>query len=408
MGRLRRLHRPATLGRAREAAGVGTSGRRALWSTSARSGSGLVWVLAAVLAVAAYGSYHLWIASTGPTGAGCSSACHVLVVDTYPSFFSSGSDPAAARADLFGAFEEATGSRVQVNYVPTDLSSTLLAASPDQLPDVVVGLDEITAPRLDAAGMLLPYQPAGLVDVPSALGRAVAPDHTVTPYEYGYLGLDYNTSFDAAAGHAFSRGDYLTAIQGNASLARAFLYENPTTDIVGEELLVMQIEFYTHILHQDWTTLWRSIGSISGNTPGWSDCFNEFSSGASPTCLSFTTDPAYNAYFGYPPETNSTVLHEAGLNYSWETVYGAAIVRGGVHNLTLAERFVDWLLSGTIQQLVPTNEWEYPANRTIALPSVYAWAVPTGSIVALNGFDTPEVIAAQLPGWLLAWQEAVR
>ncbi len=407
MGRLRRLHRPATVCRVREAGWAGASRRRDLSSRSARSGSGLVWVLAVVLVVAAYGSYHLWIASTGPTGAGCSSACHVLVVDTYPSFFSSGSDPGAARAELFGAFEKATGSRVLVNYVPTDLSSTLLASSPDQLPDVVVGLDEITAPRLDAAGMLLPYQPEGLVDVPAPLDRAIAPDHTVTPYEYGYLGLDYNTSFDAAAEHAFSRGDYLTAIQANASLARAFLYENPTTDIVGEELLVMQIEFYSHILHQDWTTLWRSIGSIAGNTPGWSDCFNQFSSGASPTCLSFTTDPAYNAYFEYPGGTNSTVLHEAGLNYSWETIYGAAIVRGGVHNLTLAERFVDWLLSGTIQQLVPTNEWEYPANRTIGLPSAYDWAVPPASIVALNGFDTPEVIAAQLPGWLLSWQEAV-
>jgi len=50
------------------------------------------------------------------------------------------------------------------------------------------------------------------------------------------------------------------------------------------------------------------------------------------------------------------------------------------------------------------NEWEYPANTTVPLPSVYGAAIDPTTITPLNDRLTPAEIAADLPGWLSEWQ----
>ena len=358
-------------------------------------------VVAAVVIVAGFGVYfYVETASSR-----CVGGPHSLVVETYEGLFDSGPDPAAARAAVFGGFENATHSRVCVEYETGDLATSLLTSA-GSLPDVVVGLDELTAPRVDAAGLLVPYTPPELVDVPPALVANLAPDHSVVPYEYGFIGLDYNVSYNEAHGKPFSTGNYLTAIAGNRSLASQFLYEVPP-DITGEEFLAMQIAFSSEVLHVNWTDFWRTIGSVAPSTTDWGTGFSEFSAGTYASFVSYTTDPAYDAYFGPAGAINTTVLRYGGQNYSWETIYGVGIVRGGVHNLTLAERFENWLLSGPVQDEVPTNEWEYPANDTTPLPGAFNWSVPPATVTALNSFESVNATAANLPGWILEWQSAV-
>ncbi|HEV8050600.1 MAG TPA: hypothetical protein VGP88_08410, partial [Thermoplasmata archaeon] len=95
--------------------------------------------------------------------------------------------------------------------------------------------------------------------------------------------------------------------------------------------------------------------------------------------------------------------HANGTSYGWKTIYGVGIVHGTRH-LALDQAFVDWFLSGTVQGEIPTNEWEYPANETVPLPSVYQSAIDPATITALNDQVTPSEIAADLPGWLSEWQ----
>jgi len=362
----------------------------------------LVPVLAAIVTLAGFGTYYYVETSSSQ----CVGGAHTLVVQTYASFLDSGSDPASARAAVFGGFENATHSRVCVEYVSGDLATNLLTSGGAR-PDLVVGLDELTAPRVDAAGLLVPYAPPELAQMPAGLVANLAPDHSVVPYEYGFLGLDYNVSYDAAHGKPLSTGNYLTAIAGNRSLASQFLYELPTTDITGEEFLAMEVAFSDEVLHENWTSFWRAIGPVAPSTTDWGTGFAEFSAGTYASFVSYTTDPAYGAYFGPVGALNTSVLRYGGENYSWESIYGVGIVRGGVHNLTLAEQFEDWLLSGPAQSDLPTNEWEYPANATTELPGAFNWSVPPTSIVPLNSFESVNATAADLPGWILQWQSAV-
>ena len=361
----------------------------------------MVPVVAALVLVAGFGTYYYF----ETTSNSCVSGPHTLVVETYASFFDSGPDPAAARAGVFDSFEKATGSRVCVEYLTGDLATTLLTSGGPR-PDVVVGLDELTAPRLDAAGLLIPYAPPELAHVSPALVANLAPDHSAVPYEYGFIGLDYNVSYNGARGMPYSAGNYLEAVAGNRSLASQFLYEVPP-DITGEEFLAMQIAFSTEVLHQNWTNFWHTIGPVAPSTTDWGTGFSEFSAGDYASFVSYTTDPAYDAYFGPVGAINTSVLRYNGINYSWESIYGVGIVRGGVQNLTLAEQFENWLLSGAVQDAIPTNEWEYPANETAALPGAFNWSVPPTSITSLNSFESVNATAANLPGWILEWQSAV-
>ncbi|HUJ77779.1 MAG TPA: thiamine ABC transporter substrate-binding protein, partial [Thermoplasmata archaeon] len=80
------------------------------------------------------------------------------------------------------------------------------------------------------------------------------------------------------------------------------------------------------------------------------------------------------------------------------------IVRGSRH-VALDEQFENWFLSGSVQKLLPTLEWEYPANSTVALPPVFSAAVAPGSIVPLNDAIPPATLAREMPIWSEEWQE---
>ncbi len=359
-----------------------------------------VLLIAVIVGVAAYG-----IGQYASLKAPSSST---LTVWTYPSFFDSGSDPNRTLSTILGGFENLTGAGVVLEYPSGDLASALLSARPGAEPDVVLGLDEITAGQVESAGLLYPYTPPNLASVNATLAGALGPPGNVTPYEFGYLGLDYVRSYNNASGRPFGAGNFFTNLSAHPSLASQFIYEDPVAgSIVGEEFLAWQVEFYTHVLHENWTTFWKGLRSgcpanCPISAPDWTDAFDEFSSGQGQAVVSYTTDTAYNAYFGNGGAVNSTVAFVGGHAYGWETVYGAGILRSSPR-IPLAERFVNWMLSGTVQRLVATNEWEYPANQTALaeLPPVFSLSLPPSEIIPLDGFLPPSQASQEISQWIL-------
>jgi thiamine transport system substrate-binding protein len=327
-----------------------------------------------------------------------------LVIYTYPSLFGGADCGAPAWSTVFGAFENAHHVHIDVECPAGTLASTLLAQQNAPGADLVIGLDEITGPEADAAHLLIPYSPPALANVSPALVQELSPDDAVVPYEWGYLGIDYNATFanttHGAIAH-LSFPDFVT----NASWARQLQIEDPSQDITGEEFLVWQIEYYLQVLHQNWQEFWNVVlPEIPPPAPDWGTAFGEFTEPTNNPQLvvSYTTDPAYAAANGAAGQYNSTVAWWNGTAYGWRTIYGVGIV-SGTHHLALDEEFENWLLSGPVQNLIPENEWEYPANSTIALPGVFSAAPNPNSIVALNDDTTPAAVAAELPGWIEAW-----
>jgi thiamine transport system substrate-binding protein len=353
--------------------------------------------IAVLVAVAGYGVYA-YEAGLDPSGE------PTLVIYTYDSLFTGTNQTASVDSAVFGAFEAAHHVHIEVVNPPGTLVGTLLAEANAPTADLVIGLDEVTAPEAAAHHLLIPYTSPALADVPASLVAEIAPDHSVTPYEYGYLAFDYNDSFYNATGGAVANVSF-DAIASNSTWASNLLIEDPTTDITGEEFLLWQIEYATTVEHENWTGFWKAVDPHVRASPDWTDAFAEFSTPPNNPgmVVSYSVDPAYQSYFGGPPSFGSTVAHSNGTSYGWKTVYGVGIVAGTRH-LSLDQEFVDWFLSGTVQSEIPTNEWEYPANSTTPLPPEFALAVPPSSITPLNDAVAPATIAADLPGWLSEWQ----
>jgi thiamine transport system substrate-binding protein len=352
-------------------------------------------LIATVTVVAGFGTYTYLATHTGET---------TLVVYTYPSLFGSGCGSPEYSA-VFGAFASAHHVRFDVECPSGTLSSSLIEQANAPSADLVIGLDEVTAPQAEAKHVLIPYRSPALADVPSAVIAELGPVGAVTPYEWGYLGIDYCTQFANATGGAVAHSAF-PDFASNGSWARGLMVENPESDITGEEFLLWEIAFSMEVLHQPWQDWWRSVAGELQSSDSWGDAFNAFTCGAgSPqSVVSYLLDPAYAAYSGAgSPSFNSTVSTWNGTEYGWRAAYGIGIVNGSAH-VGLDEQFIDWFLSPSVQSLLPETEWEYPANSTVPLPSVFDAAPSPEPVVALNSALPPATIAAQLQGWLDGWQ----
>lgn len=184
--------------------------------------------------------------------------------------------------------------------------------------------------------------------------------------------------------------------------------ENPLYDSTGEGFLLWQIAYYQYLLHQDWTTWWKSIKPYAyaqGHIyDSWDTAFGYYGTGPNTNlAVSYLTDPAYNYYFSYGNGTGSTVSYHNGTAYGWQTVYCIGIVNGSA-NLPIDRAFVNYFLGPAVQNEIPQNEWMYPANDTIALPQSFSYAVNPTDIVPLNDYLNASTIAENVQSWELQWQ----
>jgi thiamine transport system substrate-binding protein len=381
-------------------AGAGSTGATPRLRRPGRAGRVLVAVAAAAgLVLAGVGAYVYVQSESGGT---------TLVVLTYPSLFGGDCGGSPAFSSVFGTFASAHGVRIEVECPPGTAYSWLERADGAPAADLVIGLDEITAPQAEAAGLLVPYAPPSLANVSPSLVDELAGGDAAVPYEYGYLAIDYATGFNASTHGAVARFAFPN-VTSNTTWARGLLVEDPETDITGEEFLVWQIEYYEDVLHRNWTGFWSALPP--GTPPladSWGDAYAEFFAGEYPMVVSYSTDPACALdpacapYSGASSAFNASVSWWNGTAYGWKTIYGIGIENGSRH-LALDEAFEQWFLSGAVQSQIPTNEWEYPANSTVPLPAIYAAAIPPSSIVALNDETTPAAVGESIGGWIADW-----
>jgi len=361
--------------------------------------------LALVVVIGTFGTYEYY-------SSGAASGQTTLVVYTYSSLFGGNCGGGAADLSmLLGDFEAAHGVRVDLLCPTGNLVSALQAPADFGLPaaDLVVGLDEVSAPEAEALGLLAPYSPPELAAIPPWMVNELSPDHGVVPYEYGYLAVDFTTQFENATSGEVAHAT-LPDFVDNASWAAQLVTENPLYDITGEEFLAWQVEYYETVLHQNWEGFWQRFFSEAhpNPAPDWSTAFGEFGTpaGQNQLVVSYATDPAYASANGEGGAFNSTVSWWNGTAYGWRSIYGVGVVQGSRH-AALAEELEQWILGGTFQSYVPENEWEYPSNETVPLPAVFDAAIDPSTVVALNNATTPSSVASNLTspgGWIDTWE----
>ncbi len=328
-----------------------------------------------------------------------------LVIYVYNSFLAYGPSYQEAYNTVFGTFEKAYGvSIVLKNISAAYLLLTLVAQKSNPQADLVIGLTESNGMQAVYDGVLQKFSSTADPYINSSLLADMGPAASyLTPYEYSYLGIDFNKS--NPSGPEFSPSFPGLLSQGNLS---NLIIENPTLSDTGQEFLLWEISYYEYLMKANWTAWWNaSMPVISSNKniyQSWGSAFNQFESNGTARSLlvSYLTDPAYNYYFGYGNYTGSTATQYNGTEYGWRTIYNIGIVNGS-SKLSLDRKFINYFLNSTVQNAIPTNEWMFPANSTVDLPVSYSVLPNQSNIVPLNNYLNALTIYRDLPTWVQEW-----
>lgn len=357
-------------------------------------------VIAVVVVIAGFSVYYSLISK--PTGE------KTLTVYTYSSFMAYGPNKTKAFNAVFGTFEKAHNVKIVVKTPGDGILQQLQAEKNNPRADIVIGLTNMNGVVASSQGLLINYTPPADSYINSSLLKDMGSAASyITPYEYSYLGIDYNKSFVNSTSSAVN-GSFMPSFGdlAGSALASNLLLENPTVDDTGLGFLLWQIAYYKYVLHDsNWTDWWNATKPYTQGHiyDSWDTAFSYFDTGNHTNLVvSYLTDPAYNNFFGYGNSTGSSVTYHNGTAYGWRTIYGTGIVNGS-SNLALDKEFVNYFLSPTVQNEIPTNEWMYPANSSIALPPSFDVLPNQNNIYPLNNYVTASDIAANIQTWETQW-----
>lgn len=302
-----------------------------------------------------------------------------LVVWTYDSFVSEWG-PAAKIAELFTA---RTG--IPVEFVSKGDGGALLAAVLEKETatgvDVVIGLDNILAPRALEAGVFSPVKFPGQAALDPAL--VVDPDMRLIPYDYGHFAIIWDSESGIPAPNSLS--DLLDPAYG-----KQLIIMDPRTSTPGLGFLA-----WTQAVFGDgWESYWEKLKpSVLAMTPGWDTGYGLFTKGEAALALSYSTSPAYHKAYENSERYKTLAFPEG---------HPAQIELAGMTAWTKhsrdAKRFLEFLLSREAQALLPETQWMYPAIKLDRMPDSFS-VVPDLKLIPAGVGDLrqdPEKAAAAL------------
>ena len=307
-----------------------------------------------------------------------------LVVYAYDSFTSDwGPGPKVAEA-----FEEAHG--ISVEFVSVGDAGQVLqrAIGEKDTPkaDVLIGIDNNLLYKAKKEEVLTPYKSPMLDKVPQEL--RFDPDHHVTPYDYGYFAIIYDTQkIDTPPASL----EDLTAERFEDDL----ILMDPRTSSPGLGFLLWTVERYG----RDFPAYWNELGnSILTITEGWDAGYGLFTSGEAPLVLSYTTSPAYHVENEDSRRYKAAIFDEG----HYRQIEGLGVVKGAPHP-EAAKQFVDFALSETFQSIIPLTNWMYPVREDISFPDSYEYAPKPPQSLSLPAQQIDE----QRSDWIETWTQTV-
>ena len=294
-----------------------------------------------------------------------SARANEVVVYTYNSFSGEwGAGPEIARL-----FEQKTG--IKVTYAEVGDSGQILSKAilekKKPVADVLVGLDNYSAEKAVASGVLADYKPTGADTlIPAELtaklnGGAGTKKQFLTPYDYSHFAFIFNSLSGLPAPTCL---EDLT----KPEYAKKIIIMDSKTSTLG-----VGYEEWVKAVYKDKADDYfaRIKPSLLTVAPGWSVGYGMFTDGEAPLCFSYTTSPAYHVEYGEGDQYKALVFTDGHVMQ----VEGAGVVKGAP-NLEGAKKFMDFLISVEAQNQIPLTQWMFPANKNVQLPASYAAAAP--------------------------------
>jgi thiamine transport system substrate-binding protein len=329
------------------------------------------------------------------TPAGTAGSPATLTVMTHDSF--------NATESLITQFEQQNN--VKITFVKSgDAGAALnraILSKGTHLADVFYGVDNTFLSRALSSGIFTAYNSPRLADIPADF--KLDPENRALPVDYGDVCLNYDKEYFSSKNLAVptSLEDLLKPDYKNL-----LVVTNPATSSPGLAFLMATISHFGTDRYLEYWKRLRDNDVVVVN--GWETAYyTNFSGssgkGAQPLVLSYASSPAAEVYYANPPITEAPTGAILAPGMCFRQVEFAGIL-AGTHQRTLAEKFIDFMLSVPFQEDIPLQMLMYPVNNQAQLPEVFKQYAQTAQQPAQL---SPDEIDKNRDAWIKAWTEVV-
>ncbi len=269
------------------------------------------------------------------------------------------------------------------------------------LADVLYGVDNTFLSRALDADIFEAYASPAIALIPAAY--QLDSQQRALPVDLADVCINYDTSY-------FYRND-LAVPQTLDDLLKPeykglLVVENPATSSPGLAFLLATIVQYGDPGYLEYWQALRDNQVAVVN--GWETAYYTNFSGSSgrgpqPMVVSYATSPAAEVFFASEPLEAAPTASILGENTCFRQIEFAGILKG-TKQRSLAEKFIDFMLSLPFQEDLPLQMFVYPVHPEAKLPEVFMKYAQIPPTVAMLDVD---VIAKNREAWIEAWTAVV-
>ncbi|BFM49346.1 thiamine ABC transporter substrate binding subunit [Marinomonas sp. THO17] len=275
----------------------------------------------------------------------------------------------------------------ELNFVALDSSGGILSRvqleGKSSQADVLLGLDLNLMTAAAETGLLAKHG----VDTTSVQLDKAWTDEVFVPFDHGHFAFIYNS--ETLSNPPTS----LSEIVENQDLR--VIYQDPRTSTPGLGLMLWMKSVYG----EDAATAWKTLASHTVTvTKGWSDAYGLFLKGEADVVLSYSTSPAYHIV----AEGESKYKAIEAKEGRYPQVEVAAMLKSAP-NKTLAQQFMNFILTPGFQSTIATGNWMLPVIKLDQpLPAAFDTALKPANNLVLPA----EQVALNRKAWINEWLNA--
>ena len=309
----------------------------------------------------------------------------------------------AASEELIRQFE--ADNNVRVSFLPAgDTGSALnqaILTKNAPLADILYGVDNTFLSRALEENIFEPYASPLLDALPEVF--KLDPSNRALPVDYGDVCINYDKAYFAQNALALPASlEDLLKPEYNGLL----VVQNPATSSPGLAFLLATIDRFGADGYLDYWQQLRQNGVVV--VSDWETAYyTNFSAssgrGPQPMVVSYGSSPPAEVIFAETPLDDAPTASLTGPGMCFRQVEFVGIL-AGTQQRTLAEKFVDFMLSVPFQEDLPLQMFVFPVNPDAALPEAFQrYAQIPDQPASLD----PNLIGANRQAWIEAWTQTV-
>ncbi|MEJ2300229.1 MAG: thiamine ABC transporter substrate-binding protein [Anaerolineales bacterium] len=280
----------------------------------------------------------------------------------------------------------------------TALNKAILSKN-NPLADVFYGVDNTFLSRALNEGIFEPYDSPVLSQIPDKF--KLDPENRALPVDYGDVCLNYQKSYfqEMNIPHPNGLEDIL-----KPEYKSLLVVENPATSSPG---LAFMLATIGHFGETNWLDYWKGLVENDVKIVNdWNTAYyTEFSQhgGTRPIVVSYGSSPPFEVIDAETPIQEPPTVAIVSDTSCFRQVEFVGILKG-TQKRSLAEKWVDFMLSPAFQEDIPLQMYVFPVNENAQLNETFQkyLAIPQETAQV-----SPNAIAENREKWIQEWTETV-